>query len=89
VRVNAVSPGMVVSAMAGGAYADPALAARRAEIVPLRRLGSPSEVGSVVAFLLSDDAAFVSGETVLVDGGLAHSLVGHVPQPGGAAPYTS
>jgi NAD(P)-dependent dehydrogenase (short-subunit alcohol dehydrogenase family) len=89
VRVNAVSPGMVVSAMAGGAYADPALAAQRAAIVPLRRLGSPSEVGSVVAFLLSDDAAYVSGETVLVDGGLAHSLVGHVPQPGGAATYTS
>lgn len=90
VRVNAVSPGMVVSAMAGGAYADPVLAERRAAIVPLRRLGVPTEVGSVVAFLLSDDAAYVSGETVLVDGGLAHSLVAHVPQAAdGPVAYTS
>jgi glucose 1-dehydrogenase len=89
VRVNAVSPGMVVSAMAG-VYADPVLTERRAAIVPLRRLGAPAEVGSVVSFLLSDDASYVSGETVLVDGGLAHSLVGHVPQvANGPSSYTS
>lgn len=90
VRVNAVSPGMVVSGMAALAYADPVLAQRRAAMVPLRRLGVAADVGSVVAFLLSQDAAYVSGETVLVDGGLAHSLVQHVPQPGQAqAAYTS
>lgn len=90
VRVNAVSPGMVVSGMAGAAYADPVLTQRRAALVPLRRLGVAAEVGSVVAFLLSQDAAYVSGETVLVDGGLAHSLLQHVPQPGDdPSAYTS
>ena len=37
---------------------------------PLKRLGVPEDVGSVVAFLLSDDAAWVTGQTIVIDGGL-------------------
>ncbi len=79
VRVNAVAPGMVRSAMAG-AYADPTLAEGRRRLVPAGRIGTPEEVGTVVAFLLSRDAAYVSGETILVDGALAHALVRSIPQ---------
>ena len=38
---------------------------------PLKRLGVPEDIGSVVAFLLSDDAAWLTGQTVVVDGGLS------------------
>jgi len=41
------------------------------ELAALERLGGPGEVASVVTFLASDDASFVTGETVLVDGGRA------------------
>lgn len=40
------------------------------EVVPLARMGRPQEVGSVVRFLLSEDASYINGETVVVDGGL-------------------
>jgi NAD(P)-dependent dehydrogenase (short-subunit alcohol dehydrogenase family) len=70
VRVNAVAPGVIDTPMlrmmddpdAGRAY----LEAR----VPLRRLGRPEEVAQVIAFLASDGAAYVTGATVLVDGGV-------------------
>jgi len=79
VRVNAISPGMVRSAMAA-VYSDPEVVEARRRMVPLGRLGEPGDVGRVTAFLLSDDAGYVTGETILVDGGLAHSLVHSIPQ---------
>lgn len=81
VRVNSVAPGMVRSAMSAAVYADPAFHEKRRQLAPLRRIGEPAEVGTVVAFLLSDDAAYVSGNTITVDGGLLHTLINHMPQP--------
>ena len=73
VRVNAVCPGPIDTPMLRGEFAsdaDPA-AARAGEIatVPLGRLGEAAEIASVVAFLASDAAAFVTGATWSVDGG--------------------
>jgi 3-oxoacyl-[acyl-carrier protein] reductase len=68
VRVNAVAPAIVTTRFAEGLYVG-----REAELAaqyPLRRLGVPQDIASVVAFLLSDDAAWVTGELVTVDGGL-------------------
>lgn len=70
VRVNAVAPGFVRTAMAEVVSSGSDVWERRRGIVPLRRTGTPADVGAVVAFLLSDDAAYVTGETVTVDGGL-------------------
>lgn len=71
VRVNAVSPGFVISSGLDS-YDDPNVtrtlkAASR--YIPLKRMGSESEVSSVVCFLLSEAAAFINGETIHVDGG--------------------
>ena len=65
-RANAVAPGIIESKFIAKHSAN-----FEAEIAktPLRRLGLPDDVASVVAFLCSDDSAFVTGETITVSGG--------------------
>jgi 3-oxoacyl-[acyl-carrier protein] reductase len=68
VRVNAVSPGLIDTPMV-----KPLMAARGAQLLeatPLKRLGTPEEIASVIGFLCSDAASFITGETVHVNGGL-------------------
>ncbi|GAA1073512.1 SDR family oxidoreductase [Tsukamurella spumae] len=68
IRVNAVAPAVVKTRFATALYEG------REEQVsaayPLKRLGVPDDIGSVVAFLLSDDAAWMTGQTLTVDGGV-------------------
>ena len=75
IRVNSVHPGPQATPMLlgeGGSHADADLPAVRAVInaVPLKRMGLPSEIGKVVAFLASDDASYMTGAEIFVDGGL-------------------
>ena len=71
VRANAVAPGFIGTPMTEPYAEDDAARERFRELAALERLGGPGEVASVVTFLASDDASFVTGETVLVDGGRA------------------
>ena len=85
VRVNAVAPGIVPTALFAGAGTGPGGGddmARRAATTPLRRPGTGDEIASVVAFLLGDGAAYMTGEVVSVDGGAA--AVSIVRPSGGA-----
>ena len=69
IRVNAIGPGTINTDMARGVLADKAAFNRAMSRTPLGRVGEPSEVASIAAFLASDDASYVTGETIYVDGG--------------------
>ncbi|GAA3608261.1 SDR family oxidoreductase [Microlunatus ginsengisoli] len=74
VRVNAVAPAVVRTAFARALYEG-----REEQAVapyPLRRLGEPDDVAGPVCFLLSDDAAWVTGQTVVIDGGASLRSIG-------------
>ncbi len=68
IRVNAVAPAVVKTKFATALYEGKE--EEVASTYPLKRLGVPEDIGSVVAFLLSDDAAWLTGQIVVIDGGL-------------------
>lgn len=68
IRVNAVLPGMVGTPASKAQFDDATLAAREAAM-PLGRFGAPEEIAAAVAFLASNDGAYVSGAELVVDGG--------------------
>jgi NAD(P)-dependent dehydrogenase (short-subunit alcohol dehydrogenase family) len=88
VRVNAVAPGIVPTALFAESGSGPGGGndmVRRAATTPLRRPGTGDEIASVVAFLLGDGAAYMTGEVVSVDGGAA--VVSTVRPSGGAGAW--
>ena len=69
ITVNAVAPGFIATDMTDALGED--ATDRAAEQISLGRLGTPEEVASVVGYLASDGASYVTGQTIVVDGGLA------------------
>ena len=83
IRVNAVAPGWIVTEMHFGSDPDPA--ARKKELAEtpidsciMKRRAGPEEVASAIAFLLSDDASYITGATLHVDGGRVGMNLGHL-----------
>jgi len=74
ITVNCIAPGRIDTDRILEVYPDGPTEADLATI-PLRRLGTPREIGDLVAFLCSDRGAYVSGATIAVDGGLVRSLL--------------
>ena len=70
VRVNCVAPGLVKTDFARALWENPDALAFRNERTPLRRIGEPREIGTVVAFLASPAASFITGEVIVADGGV-------------------
>ena len=69
VRVNSIAPGPIRTPMAGERLADPEQVRWLTGRVPLGRVGEPSEIGELAAFLLSERASYISGEIIYADGG--------------------
>ena len=69
IRVNAIAPGIVKTDFAKALYEHPKAAALAANMTCLKRLGEPADVAGVAVFLASDAARYITGQTILVDGG--------------------
>lgn len=69
VRVNAIAPGLIRTPLAEGLMNDAAFMARRMAATPLRRPGEPDEVAGVAVMLASRAGGFITGQTLVVDGG--------------------
>lgn len=78
VRVNAVAPGFIASGLGAGSAANAELAARRIARVPARRLGAAEDIAGVVAFLCSDDARYICGQEIVVDGGVTIAALANI-----------
>jgi glucose 1-dehydrogenase len=74
ITVNAIAPGMILTPMNERAMADPAYRQGLEKSIPLGRAGTPDEVAGVVVFLASPAAAYITGATITIDGGLSLEL---------------
>ena len=70
IRVNAIGPGATVTPINRAWIDDPVKREQVEAHIPMRRAGTADEMGAVAAFLSSDDAAYITGQTIFVDGGL-------------------
>jgi glucose 1-dehydrogenase len=70
IRVNNVAPGAIITPINAATLDDPAKVQTLQRIIPLARMGQPTEVANVVVFLASDSSSYVTGSTYYVDGGM-------------------
>jgi glucose 1-dehydrogenase len=70
IRVNAIGPGAILTPINDAWKDDPKARKGVEEHIPMGRAGKPEEIASVFAFLASDDASYITGQTIFVDGGL-------------------
>lgn len=73
VRVNAIAPGIVKTDFNLQFWKDPAIERGISDMVPLGRLAEPEEIAQAALFLASDDASYITGEVLCVDGGWSPS----------------
>ena len=69
IRVNAIAPGMIDTPMIEASKADPKTMEATLARIPLHRAGQPEEVSNLVLFLASDASSYITGSTVVIDGG--------------------
>jgi cyclopentanol dehydrogenase len=69
IRVNSIHPGMIETAMTADLFSDPEIVKWMHEVTPWPRLGKPEDVANAALFLASDEASFITGSEIVVDGG--------------------
>ena len=74
IRVNGVAPGIIKTKFSSALWSNETIAEQTLEQVPLRRFGECKDIAGVTAFLCSDDAAYVTGETIVAAGGMNSHL---------------
>jgi len=89
IRVNSVSPGMIRTPLTEQAYEDEATHRSRRALVPLGRIGTAADIGAAVAFLASEASSYVTGQSLVVDGGISDHMLSLIPGRPGKPAATS
>jgi NAD(P)-dependent dehydrogenase (short-subunit alcohol dehydrogenase family) len=84
VRVNAIAPGFILTDLTRKLWSDETMLAWGMANTPLRRLGVPDDLVGTALFLASPAAAFLTGQTLYVDGGCSAGLAWPIPEAGGS-----
>ena len=79
-RVNSIAPGFIDAGMSVSIYADPKVRELRGGAVPSRRLGTAEDIANAVIFLNSEQASYINGHQLVVDGGVVNSGMAHLPR---------
>lgn len=79
IRVNAVCPGMIRTPLTEAVYRDAEVALQRKALVPLGRIGRPEDVAAAVAYLASPSASYITGQSLVVDGGVSDQMLALIP----------
>lgn len=74
VRVNCVAPGVIKTKFSEVIWSNPTLLDDMLKNIPLKRIGEPADCAGTVSFLCSDDAEYITGETVVISGGMVSRL---------------
>ena len=81
IRVNAVAPGLIDAGMSEPIYEDVEVRRLRQSKVPMDRLGSAEDVAAAVLFLTGSTASYITGQTLVVDGGITIAALGQLSRP--------
>lgn len=79
IRANVISPGMIKTPMTEAIHENLEIARQREEIVPSKRIGAPFDVARTVQFLIDPDNCYITGQNIVVDGGLTLSVLDRIP----------
>ena len=80
IRVNCISPGFIDAGMSKPIYEDPKVRELRSGAVPSGRLGEADDIANAVLFLDSENASYVNGHNLVVDGGVISSVIAQLPR---------
>ena len=86
IRVNAVAPGVVNTRIAALVVQDPVLSQQYLKTMPLGRFGEPVDIANAVLFLASDDAGYITGQSLVIDGGQTLGITGDLVDAAEANP---
>ena len=86
IRVNTVCPGMIRTPLTEAVYQDAQTLARREALVPLGRIGRAEDIGAAVAFLAGAGAGYITGQNLVVDGGISEHMLAMIPGRPGKPP---
>ncbi len=78
IRVNAIAPGIIKTRLSEALWKEPEANAKAVSQIPLMRLGEPEEIAGAVVFLASDAGSYITGETIVIDGGRMHGDPAHL-----------
>ena len=80
IRVNALAPGIIKTRLSEALWKDPEVNEKALGTIPLMRLGEPEEIAGAVVFLASEAGSYITGETLVIDGGRVHQGPAHLVQ---------